>query len=76
MEHGTPVCFCSEEIQLCLLIAAGDFLPQEERRYKFERQKIALAQLFTDFGFDVLVTDVDVVWLRNPLPVFSRYRPA
>ena len=32
------------------------------------REKINLIHSFTQLGFDVLISDVDTVWLRNPIP--------
>eukprot|EP00955_Chlamydomonas_euryale_P002080 22932-Chlamydomonas_euryale.AAC.2 len=37
------------------------------------RAKIALIKDFLEFGVDVVITDIDTAWLRNPLPFFSRY---
>ena len=31
------------------------------------------AAAFLEWGFDVLVSDVDVAWLRDPFPFFARY---
>lgn len=42
--------------------------------HKLSRQKVALARLFTDFGYDILLSDVDVVWLKDPVSYFSGYR--
>ena len=35
------------------------------------RQKIALAKTFTDFGLDLMLCDVDVVWIKDPTHYFS-----
>lgn len=40
------------------------------------REKIGLVLAFTSMGFDVLVSDVDTVWLRNPLPYMAAYPEA
>lgn len=32
------------------------------------REKVNLIHAFTKWGFDVLVSDVDTVWMRNPIP--------
>lgn len=52
-------------------IGADDFKSELQNTHKLSRQKVALARLFTDFGYDVLLSDVDVVWLRDPVPYFS-----
>jgi hypothetical protein len=36
------------------------------------REKINLIYSFTKMGFDVLLSDVDTVWLRNPLPYMKQ----
>ncbi len=38
------------------------------------REKIALIAHVTGLGFDVLISDVDTVWLRNPLPYLAMVR--
>lgn len=40
------------------------------------REKIGLVRAFTSMGFDVLVSDVDTVWLRNPIPYMAAYPDA
>ena len=40
------------------------------------REKIGLVLAFTSMGFDVLVSDVDTVWLRSPLPYMAAYPKA
>ena len=37
------------------------------------RDKVRLIRGLTRSGVNVLVSDIDVVWLRNPLPFFKRY---
>ena len=41
--------------------------------HQMGRDKIRLIRDFTASGVNVLVSDIDVVWLRNPLPFFLRY---
>lgn len=36
------------------------------------REKINLIFTFTKMGYDILVSDVDTVWLRNPIPYVKR----
>ena len=40
------------------------------------REKIGLVLAFTDMGFHVVVSDVDTVWLRDPLPFLAHYSEA
>ena len=36
------------------------------------REKINLIAAFTQLGFDVLISDVDTAWLRNPIPYMQQ----
>ena len=38
------------------------------------REKINLIHSFTELGFNVLISDVDTVWLRNPIPYMQQAR--
>ena len=40
------------------------------------REKINLVFLFTKMEFAILVSDVDTVWMRNPLPYMAQYPEA
>ena len=40
------------------------------------REKINLVYQFTKMGFSILVSDVDTVWMRNPLPYMAQYPEA
>ena len=40
------------------------------------REKIGLVLTFTDMGFDVVVSDVDTVWLKDPIPYLAKYPEA
>ena len=40
------------------------------------RKKIELIYLFTQMGFDILVSDVNTAWLRNPMPYMARFPQA
>ena len=44
--------------------------------HKMGRKKIELIYLFTQMGFDILVSDVDTAWLRNPMPYMARFPQA
>jgi hypothetical protein len=37
--------------------------------HKMGRDKIRLIRDFTKSGVDVLISDIDVAWLRDPIPV-------
>lgn len=41
---------------------------------KMGREKINLIQAFTRWGQDVIVSDVDTVWMRNPVPYMNKVR--
>lgn len=56
-----------------MYVYAEDFLPEEEKQHRLSRQKIALAQLLTDFGYTVILSNVDSVWLKDPTPYISRW---
>lgn len=40
------------------------------------RQKIGLAKTFNDFGLDLMLCDVDVVWIKDPTHFFNLYPEA
>ncbi|KAK9860413.1 hypothetical protein WJX84_002857 [Apatococcus fuscideae] len=44
--------------------------------FKMGREKIKLLEVFTSMGYDVLLSDVDTLWLKNPLPYVGRYPEA
>ena len=44
--------------------------------HKMGRDKIRLIRDFTHAGVDVLISDIDVAWLRDPIPLFRRYPQA
>ena len=44
--------------------------------HKMGRDKIRLVRDFTRAGVDALISDVDVAWLRDPIPLFRRYPQA
>ena len=44
--------------------------------HKMGRDKIRLIRDFTRAGVDVLISDIDVAWLRDPIPLFRRYPQA
>ena len=48
--------------------AAQDFGWGTPTFHKMGREKINLIYTFTNMGFDTLISDVDTVWTRNPIP--------
>ncbi|KAK3248186.1 hypothetical protein CYMTET_42340 [Cymbomonas tetramitiformis] len=44
--------------------------------HKMGRDKIRLIRDFTRLGIDVLISDIDVAWIANPLPFFRRHPEA
>jgi hypothetical protein len=60
-------------------------LPQERATYdlgrhhafhSMGREKINLINVFATMGFHLLLSDVDTVWQRDPLPYFDRFPAA
>ncbi|KAK2408633.1 Nucleotide-diphospho-sugar transferase family protein [Trifolium repens] len=41
--------------------------------HKMGREKVILLDSILPFGFEVLMCDTDMVWLKNPLPYLARY---
>ena len=54
------------------VVSAADFYSSAEMTHKLSRQKVALVRLFTDFNMDVILTDIDTVWLQDPTSYVSR----
>ncbi|KAL3512772.1 hypothetical protein ACH5RR_025489 [Cinchona calisaya] len=44
--------------------------------HKMQREKAVLIDAILPFGFEVLICDTDMVWLKNPLPYLARYPDA
>ncbi|GAB4813810.1 hypothetical protein N2152v2_000856 [Parachlorella kessleri] len=44
--------------------------------HKMGREKINLIYTFTQMGYTILVSDVDTVWVRNPIPYMAQYPEA
>lgn len=51
---------------------ADEFHSDRLAFHRLGRQKMAMLRILTDFGFDVVLCDVDVAWLRDPMPFLSR----
>mmetsp|Transcript_17364 Transcript_17364/g.37489 ORF Transcript_17364/g.37489 Transcript_17364/m.37489 type:complete len:686 (-) Transcript_17364:496-2553(-) len=57
-------------------LTLGDFGWGSKTFAKMGREKIRLVSIFLKLGVNVVIADVDVLWLRNPLPYFSKYQEA
>ncbi|KAL6753317.1 nucleotide-diphospho-sugar transferase-domain-containing protein [Haematococcus lacustris] len=57
-------------------LTLGDFGWGSGTFAKMGREKIKLIRVFLQLGVDVIISDVDVLWLRNPLPYFAQYPDA
>ncbi|RDY11581.1 Arabinosyltransferase, partial [Mucuna pruriens] len=44
--------------------------------HKMGREKVILIESILPFGFELLMCDTDMVWLKNPLPYLARYPEA
>ncbi|XP_021893584.1 arabinosyltransferase XEG113 [Carica papaya] len=44
--------------------------------HKMGREKVILIDAILPFGFELLMCDTDMVWLKNPLPYLARYPDA
>lgn len=41
--------------------------------HKMGREKVILIDAILPFGYELLMCDTDMVWLKNPLPYFARF---
>mmetsp|Transcript_5824 Transcript_5824/g.16640 ORF Transcript_5824/g.16640 Transcript_5824/m.16640 type:complete len:662 (+) Transcript_5824:421-2406(+) len=57
-------------------LTTGDFGWGSKTFHKMGREKIGLIASFTSMGFSILVSDVDTVWMRDPLPYMAQYPQA
>uniref|UniRef100_A0A0D6QZ75 Nucleotide-diphospho-sugar transferase domain-containing protein n=1 Tax=Araucaria cunninghamii TaxID=56994 RepID=A0A0D6QZ75_ARACU len=44
--------------------------------HKMGREKVYLINVFMSLGYELLMCDTDMVWLKDPLPYFSRFPAA
>ena len=70
LERGVPAFGMSSGLSL------EDFGWGSSTFHKMGREKISLLQMFTRWNLDVLISDVDTVWLKDPLPYVARYPKA
>ena len=54
-------------------LTTADFGWGSKNFHQMGRKKIELIHLFTKMGFDILVSDVDTAWLKNPLPFIRKF---
>ncbi len=54
-------------------LTLGDFGWGSKTFAKMGREKIKLIRVFLELGVNVVISDVDVLWLRNPIPYFKEY---
>ena len=57
-------------------LPTGDFGWGSQHFAKMGRQKINLVAIFLRLGVQVVVADVDVMFLRNPIPFFQKFPDA
>lgn len=55
-------------------LSLDDFGWGSPQFHKMGRVKISLIQTFTQWGQDVLISDVDTVWLKNPVEYMAKVR--
>jgi len=57
-------------------LTVNDFGWGSPNFHKMGRKKIDLIRDFTLMGFDILVSDVDTVWMRDPIPYMNKHPAA
>jgi len=57
-------------------LSTSDFGWGSPTFHKMGREKINLIVTFTNMGIDLLLSDVDTVWMRDPMPYIARYPDA
>lgn len=57
-------------------LTTGDFGWGSKTFHKMGREKINLIRVFVTMGYDIMVSDVDTVWMRDPLEYVQRYPEA
>ena len=57
-------------------LTLGDFGWGSKTFAKMGREKIRLIKVFLELGVQVVIADVDVLFLRDPLPFFKKYPDA
>ncbi|EPS61907.1 hypothetical protein M569_12886, partial [Genlisea aurea] len=55
---------------------SDDFGWGTQKFNKMGREKVSLINALLPFGFEILMSDSDTVWLKNPLPYLARYPEA
>ena len=54
-------------------LTTADFGWGSKNFHQMGRKKIELIHLFTKMGFDILVSDVDTAWMKNPIPFIRKF---
>ncbi|CDP12730.1 unnamed protein product [Coffea canephora] len=57
-------------------MSIDDFGWGSENFHKMGREKAILIDTILAFGFELLMCDVDAIWLKNPLPYLARFPEA
>lgn len=57
-------------------LTLGDFGWGSKTFAKMGREKIRLIKVFLELGVHVIITDVDALWLRNPIPYLKQFPEA
>ena len=85
---GSPICLWLGGAALCdsqagqdavlfsAMLVQAQYMSQLALPALQGREKIALIKRFTAMGFNILVSDIDTVWLRDPLPYMAQYPQA
>lgn len=57
-------------------LTTDDFGWGSQNFHKMGRDKVDIMHAFVSMGFNVILSDVDTVWMRNPLEYFKMYEDA
>lgn len=76
VKHSLPVPCLAACLEAATRLKHVSLHKQQHLASMQGREKIGLVLAFTDMGFDVVVSDVDTVWLQDPLPFLAQYPEA
>ena len=76
VKHSLPVPCLAACLEAATRLKHVSLHKQQHLASMQGREKIGLVLAFTDMGFDVVVSDVDTVWLQDPLPFLAEYPEA
>lgn len=57
-------------------LTTSDFGWGSDTFHKMGRDKVDIMHAFVSMGFNIILSDVDTVWMRNPLEYFEIYQEA